>query len=129
MGQIIKTVVAGIVLILVVVFVDARWGVKNIGSSLSSAMDKAVHGTPAVYDSMVTESTEPVNGSAVDALFEQDGRAGNQEQASASPRRNTEASVDSEGQRLARVFEIYEKAAKRGAASGGAEEEPVVTGE
>lgn len=129
MGQIIKTVVAGIVLILVVVFIDARWGIKNIGTRLNSAMDNAVHGTPAVYDSMVAESTEPVSGYAVDALFEQDGKVRNQENTASRPQGNADEDLGADEQRLARVFNIYEKAAKHGAVSGGAEDGPVVAGE
>ncbi len=129
MGQIIKMVVAGIVLSLVVLFVDARWGVRTIGARLNYKVEKLVSGTPAVYDSMVSVSTGQVNGAEVEALLEQDVRTEPLDAAAPVSQENSDDGVSADEVHLKEVFDIYEKASKQATVPDGAEEAPAVVKE
>lgn len=127
MGHIMAKVFGGVVLILIGSLIDARWGIRNIGVNLNSTLDKAIHGTSMVSDSMVSVSTKTIsNEGGIDALLEQYGQEDERKNTASASQEHDDEGSGPEERRLGVVLGIYEKAGENGAATN---EGPEVEGE
>lgn len=122
MGQIIKMVLAGIAVLCIAAFVEARFGFRNIGERLNTVVERVAH-APAIGEATPPAALKVSTGTVSDSVVNTDqvskkasaptaAQMGNETQLPAEEPAD-ETGFAQDDKTLANVFAIYENAAKK----------------